>query len=181
MQTYLASLLVTPTRQVHLRLIQTNDKTSAKAIYAELLKDSSDANWSKLAKQKSLDVNGKNVGGDQGWVPPGTGDYLIGKWAYASGRNVNDMTVIAPDANGTYDVVQVLGFDPSRVVAATTLSAAKSNALSHWLGGERADLNNHVTSPDQNMLTDTRNIPVTPDLNATLPNENPTPPTTGGP
>jgi hypothetical protein len=182
LQTYLASQLVTPTRQLHLRWIQTNVKATAQADYAALLKDPSDANWNKLAKQHSLDVNTKNVGGDLGFVPHGTGDASIDYWAYDSSRKVNDIGLISPDSSGTYDVVQVIGADPSRVVDATTLKAAQSNALSHWISAQRASKANKVTNADPTMLTAPRNMPVIPNLNATLPNENPSPATTtGGP
>jgi hypothetical protein len=182
LQAYLVSQLVSPTRQLHLRSIQTNDKATAQADYAALLKDPSDANWSKLAKQHSLDVSTKNVGGDLGFVPHGTGDAAIDYWAYDSSRKVNDIGLIIPDSTGTYDVVQVIGVDPSRVVDSTTLKAAQNNALSHWLSAQQVAKTSHVTTADQTMLTATRNMPLLPDLNATLPNENPSPATTtGGP
>ncbi len=182
LQAYLSSQLVSPTRQVHIRLIQTNDTAKARQILSSLQKDPSDANWSKLAKQDSLDVTGKNVGGDQGWVPPGTGDAAVGDWAYDSSRKVNDLSGVIKDTNGTYDVVQLLGIDPSRAVDPSLLKAAQGNALSHWISGQRADPRNNVTNTDQSMLTASRNMPTVPDLNAQLPNENPSPATTtGGP
>lgn len=175
LQKYLASQLVTPARQVHLRRIETNSLGDAQRVLKQILKNPNDAQvWSTLAKQDSLDANSKNTGGDMGWMPHGTGDAAIDNWAYAPNRTVGDLT--SPplkDATGTFDVVQVLEINPSRAVDPTTLKAAQDNALSHWLEGVKADVNTHISTPDSTMLSATRNLPVVPNLNAKLPNESP--------
>jgi hypothetical protein len=172
MQAYLVSRLVSPTRQVHLRRIETN--TAAGAMKVFNLLDQKKITWNQAAKQYSLDPNTKGTGGDMGWVPPGTGDAGIELWAYAAGRKVNDITTTPiKDSSGTFDIVQILGFDPSRVVDATILQDAKANALAHWLSGQRANPSNSFSTPDSTMMGASRNLPTLPNLNATLKNENP--------
>ncbi len=171
MQTYLASLLVSPTRQVHLRRIETN--TAAQAQHVLQLINEKKITWDQAAKQYSLDPNTKGTGGDMGWVPPGTGDAGIELWAYAPGRTVNQTSPVIKDASGTFDIVQILGIDPHRAVDPTTLQDSQSNALSHWLSGQRADPRNSFSTPDQGMMNASRNLPSVPNLNATLKNENP--------
>jgi hypothetical protein len=166
--------LVSPTRQVHLRRIELSTATDAANVLKQIKATPNDATlWSTLAKQKSLDANSKDVGGDLGWVPPGTGDAALENWAYAAGRKVNDLSPVIKDSSGTFDVVQIIGIDPSHVFDATLLSDAKSNALSHWLGGRKADTANHFTTPNPDMMGATRNLPVLPNLNATLPAQTP--------
>jgi hypothetical protein len=172
MQNYLATLLVTPTLQVHLRRIETT--TAAEATKVLKLLDANKITWTAAAKQYSLDPNTKGTGGDMGWVSPGTGDAGIALWGFASGRKVNDITT-APikDSSGTFDILQVLGIDPHRTVDATTLQNAKSDALTFWLSGQRATPANHFTTPNSSMMSAPRNLPTLPNLNATLKNENP--------
>lgn len=171
MQTYLASLLVSPTRQAHVRHIETNTLAAAKKVHDALIKDPSDANWATLAKQSSLDPNSKNTGGDIGWLAPGTGDSALDNWAYTPGRKVHELSQAFKDSNGTFQVAEVVEFDNSRAVDATLLKSSQDNALNHWLSGQRADTSNHISIPVQDMLNDSRNLPVLPNLNAVLPNE----------
>jgi hypothetical protein len=180
MQTYLASLLVSPTRQVHMRRIETNSAADAKKVFNLL--NQKKLTWDQAAKQYSLDPNTKAAGGDMGWVPPGTGDAGIELWAYAPGRKVNDITTTPiKDQSGTFDIVQILGIDPSRTVDSTTLHDAQSNALTHWLSGQRANPSNVFGTPSQTMMGASRNLPTLPNLNATLKNENPQGQNTGLP
>jgi hypothetical protein len=172
MQAYLATLLVSPTRQVHLRRIETS--TAADAMKVFNLLNQQKITWTQAAKQYSLDPNTKGAGGDMGWVPPGTGDAGIELWSYDAGRKVNDITTTPiKDQAGTFDIVQVLGIDPSRVVDATILQDSQSNALTHWLSGQRANPGNSFTTPNSTMMGASRNLPTLPNLNATLKNENP--------
>jgi parvulin-like peptidyl-prolyl isomerase len=172
MQAYLATLLVSPTRQVHLRRIETS--TAADAMKVFNLLNQKKITWNQAAKQYSLDPNTKGTGGDLGWVPPGTGDAGIELWAYAAGRKVNDITTTPiKDSSGTFDILQILGIDPSRAVDATTLHDAQSNALTHWLSGQRANPSNSFGTPNSTMMSASRNLPTLPNLNATLKNENP--------
>lgn len=172
MQTYLATLLVSPTRQAHIRHIETNKLTDAQKIRDSLAKDPSDANWATQAKQNSLDPNTKNTGGDMGWIAPGTGDAALENWAYTSGRKAHELSQPFKDSNGTFQIAEVIEFDNSRPVDATLLKDAQNNALSHWLSGQRADTANHISTPVQDMLSASRNLPVLPNLNASLPNFN---------
>ncbi len=171
MQKYLASRLVSPTRQVHLRRIELSTAAQAASIRDQIVNHKGD--WTTLAAKNSLDPDTKNKGGDMGWVAPGTGDAGIEIWAYASGRTVNEISPVLKDSSGTYDVVQVLGIDPKRAVDSATLSSAQSNALNHWLSGYKVDPKHSVTTPNSTMMADARNLPVLPNLNATLPNVNP--------
>ncbi|MGO8946240.1 MAG: peptidylprolyl isomerase [Ktedonobacterales bacterium] len=172
MQAYLATLLVSPTRQVHLRRIETT--TAAGAVKVLDLLNQKKITWAEAAKEYSLDADTKDIGGDMGWVPPGTGDAGIALWAYAPGRKVNDITATPiKDSTGTFDIVQILGINPSLVVNATTLQDAQANALTYWLSGQRANPQNVFSTPDSTMMNASRNLPALPNLNATLKNENP--------
>jgi hypothetical protein len=177
MQTYLASLLKSPIRQVHLRRIETDTRAQAQHIYDLIVNHHGD--WNSLAKQYSVDVDTKNNGGDMNFVPPGTGDPGIEIWAYAPTTKVGDITVLK-DASGTFDVVQVLEVQNSRPIDPSLLSSAQSNALSHWLNGQKVAPFTHLTGPDQTLVSASRNLPVVPDLNATLPNVAPSPGTVPG-
>ncbi len=175
MQTYLAKRLVSPTRQLHLRRIETDTSASAAKIRTQLVAGKlTDAVWSDLAKKDTLDTNSKDNGGDIGWVSPGTGDGGIEYWAFTAGRKVGDLSPVIYDTSGTYDVVQVLGIDPSMAVDTATLQAAQNNALAHWLTQQRILPSSKVTSANSGMLTGPRNMPKKPDLNATLPAITPT-------
>ncbi len=175
MQTYLASTLTSPTRQVHLRRIEVDTQANAEKIRKELIAGKlTDAIWSSLAKQSSLDTNSKDIGGDMGFVPYGTGDGGIELWAYASNRKVGDLSPVIFDTSGTYDVVQVLGIDPARAIDASTLKAAQDNALPHWLNAQRVAPSVKISTANSTMLTATRNLPKKPDLNAALPAITPT-------
>jgi post-segregation antitoxin (ccd killing protein) len=187
LQKYLVAQIVSPTKQVHLRRIQTNTKADAQRVLDQISKDPNNATlWSTLAKQDSLDATTKNTGGDMGWVVNYSGDQAIDNWAYAADRKVSDLTTTPlKDASGTYDVVQVLEINPSRTVDATTLKSAQNSALTQWIAGAKAEVNTHITTPDSTMLTAARNLPILPDLNAQLPSETPPngvpgAPTTGG-
>lgn len=171
METYLKTLVTSPERQAHIRLIQSNTQKVAAGILAQIQKDPSDANWTKLAKQDSLDATSKNAGGDQGWLAFGTGDAVIEQWALDPTRKAGDLSGVIKDVNGTYDVVQVIAIDPHRALDASKVTSTQSGILDHWLGGQRNDASNHVSTANQNMMTATRNLPIVPDPNASLPQE----------
>lgn len=174
MQTYLASKIVSPTKQAHIRKIETNTAAAAQQVLAQVQKTPNDDTlWSKLAKQDSLDPNSKDTGGDAGWIFNGQGDGVVNNWALAPERKVGDLSGVIKDASGTFDVVQVLGIDPSRPVNATNLKDDQGNALQFYLDTAKALPQNHISTPDSSMESATRNIPTVPNLNAQLPNENP--------
>jgi parvulin-like peptidyl-prolyl isomerase len=175
MQAYLAAQLTSPERQVHLRHVEASTKDLANQALADLQKAkllSTSASWSDIAKKESVDTDTKDNGGDLGWVPPGHGDAGIEIWAYNPSRKVGDYAVVAT-AGGTFDVVQVLGIDPSRKVDPSLLKSTQDNALSHYLGGERVATYNTISTADSDMVSASRNLPQLPNLNATLPNYNP--------
>jgi PPIC-type PPIASE domain len=167
MQTYLQGLLKSPTRQVHLRHIEVNSQAQAQDVLNQIRKT---GDWNGLAAKYTLDVDTKKNGGDIGWVSPGTHDAGVEIWWTDPARKVNDISDPIHDASGTWDIVQVLAFDDNRVFDANQLSDAKSNILAHWLGGEKVRPDSKIDTPNNEMLTATRNMPVVPDLNATLPN-----------
>jgi hypothetical protein len=177
MQTYLAKKVVSPVQQAHLRHIETGDIQSARQAYNDLLKN---GDWNGLAKKISLDTDNKDKGGDMGWVAPWTGDAAIEQWAFAPGRKVNDISPAFKDASGTFQVVQLLGYE-TRTINETQLKASQDNALAHWLGGQKVLPDAKITTPDNDMLNASRNLPKDPDLNAQLPNFSQAPSATGGP
>jgi parvulin-like peptidyl-prolyl isomerase len=178
MQTYLASQLTSPTTQIHARHIETNDKASAQQALDKIRKDNltaTTANWSDLAKTASVDPNSKDAGGDMGWIAEGANDAGLEVWLFDPARKVGDLSA-APiaTAGGTWDIVQILGIDPSKPIEASQLQGLKDNALGHWLSGQRVAPFNKISTPDADAMQSAHNIPQTPNLNATLPDFQPT-------
>lgn len=173
MQTYLASLLVSPTRQAHIRKIEVSSQADGDKVRAKLTAENAD--WKTIAKQDSLDANTKTTGGDAGFVAPGLGDAGLEIWIFDPARKVNDLSPVLKDASGTFDVVQILGFDDKHPVDAKLLTDAKNNALAHFLDGQRVAPTNTLTTPNQDMLNAPRNLPVFPNLNFQFPSASPTP------
>jgi hypothetical protein len=183
MTTYLTSLLASPAPQVHIRKLQLDTRQNAAKWLATLKAKNTDSEWSTLAKQVSLDATSKNVGGDSGWIFRGGTDGAIENWLFGPNGQprvkVHDLSPVIKDVSGTYDIVEVLDIDLSRAVDPSQLSAAKADALDHWLGGQRANPAYTIGTPSADMLSANRNLPKTPNLNATLPNFSPTPPAGG--
>lgn len=173
MSAYLSSIMTSPTRQLHLRRIELQTASDAAKELALLKKGGTGHDWATLAKKDSQDAQTKNIGGDMGWVFRGGADGAIEAWAFGSGRKVNDISPVIKDVSGTFDVVQILGVDPSRAVDPTQLSSAKSDALDHYLNAAHVLPGVSISTPDSTMLSASRNMPVAPNLNATLPSENP--------
>ncbi|HST90040.1 MAG TPA: peptidylprolyl isomerase [Ktedonobacterales bacterium] len=173
MQTYLASLLVSPTRQAHIRKIEVSSQADGNSVRAKLT--AKNADWKTIAKQDSLDANTKTTGGDAGFVAAGLSDAGLELWIFDPARKVNEISPVLKDASGTFDVVQILGFDNKHPVDAKLLADAKNNALSHFLDGQRVATTNTLTTPNQDMMNATRNLPVFPDLNFQFPAASPTP------
>jgi len=167
MQAYLQAQVVSPLRQAHIRRIQVSTAALAAKLRDQLAKGT--ATWEALAKQDSLDTDSKNTGGDAGWITPWTGDAGLTNWIFANGRQVNEISPVIKDATGTFDLIEVIAFDPSRVLDESLLKAAQSNALAHWFSGRRSDPVNHISTPNSTMMQDSRNLPVVPNLKVTLP------------
>jgi hypothetical protein len=185
MTTYLTSLLVSPAPQVHIRKLQLDTQKNAAKWLATLKAKNTDAEWSTLAKQVSLDATSKDVGGDSGWIFRGGTDGAIENWLFGlNGQprvKVHELSPVIKDVSGTYDIVEALEIDPSRAVDPSQLSAAMTDALDHWLAGQRANPAYTIGTPNPDMMSASRNLPVMPDLNAALPNFNSTPtPSLGG-
>lgn len=163
MQTYLASLIKSPTYQVHVRSITASTQAAAQQILNQLKKG---ADFGSLAKQKSVDASTASSGGDLGWQARGqlaqtdqTG--VIDNWLFSPARYVGEISPVL-DENGAYHIVQIVGIDPSRALDQATLQSLQTNALSSWLFEQRALPNMNITPVDQNKLTDASNMP--PDL-----------------
>lgn len=171
MQNYQASLITSPTYQVDARGITLATQKDAQNILNQL---KGGADFSTLAKQKSVDSNTKTKGGDFGWLA--RGEYtlknaenvsaVVDNWLFDPSRKVNDLSPILKE-NGTFHVVQITAIDPNRQLDQTSLNALKGNAVQGWLWSQRALSSTNITSIDQNMLTDTNNMP--PNLPAAAP------------
>jgi hypothetical protein len=172
MSDFLTGRIVSPGLQLHLRRIELDKKDVAAKLHAQLVKDPSDKDWSTLAKQNSLDVNSKDIGGDMGWIFRGNTDQNIEAWAFGPDQEVGAISPVIQDISGTYNIVQIVEINPSRAVDPSLLSAAQGNALDHYLTGQRHVPGSHVSNANTDMLVDTRNQPVVPDLNAKLPSFN---------
>lgn len=169
-QNYLATQVVSPTRQIHARSMTIATQADANTVLQKL---KSGGDFAALAKSKSVDNSTNTKGGDLGWIA--RGQYLqtdqsaiVEDWLFDSARHVNELSPVIKE-NGAFRIVQVLGIDPSRVVDANTLSTLKSNALQNWLTIQRAQPGVNISDIDQNKLLDPGNLPS--DLPAGAPSE----------
>jgi parvulin-like peptidyl-prolyl isomerase len=175
MQTYLSSLVTSPTYQVLVRAMTISTQGDAEKVLQQL---KSGADFGKLAKDKSVDNNSNSKGGDLGWLA--RGQYiqneasglsgLIDNWIFDPARKVNELSPILTE-NGTYHIVQIMGIDPARDVDATTLKSLKDNALTNWLQEQRAMPGVKITPVDQDKLLDASNMP--PGLPSSAPSTQP--------
>jgi parvulin-like peptidyl-prolyl isomerase len=171
MQNYQSSQITSPARQVHARQIETNDKASAQAALDKIRKDkltATDANWNDLAKTTSVDPNSKDAGGDMGWIAEGSNDAGLELWLFDPARKAGDLSGPIGSAGGTYSVIQFLGAE-QKSIDDSQLQGLKTNALNHWLSGQRVATFNKISTPDADAMQASRNLPKTPDLNAQLP------------
>lgn len=163
MQNYLAAQIKSPAYQVEARAITSSTQQDAQSILTQLQHG---ADFATLAKQKSVDQNTKNKGGDLGWMAQGqyTNNYganisaVVDNWLFAPGRKVNELSPILKE-NGTWHIVQITATSPSRPIAKSTLQSLQSNALTAWLLSQEALPSAKITSINQTMLTDTNNMP----------------------
>jgi parvulin-like peptidyl-prolyl isomerase len=182
MQSYLASQFASPAKQVHARQIETNDKASAQQALDKIRKDNltaTSASWNDVAKTVSIDPNSKDAGGDMGWIAEGTNDAGLEIWLFDPNRKVGDLSGPIGSAGGAYSVIQVLGIE-QKPIDDSQLQGLKDNALSHWLSGQRVAPYNKISTPDSDAMQASRNLPQTPDLNAQLPDFNPSVNNNGG-
>lgn len=161
MQTYTTSLVTSPTYQVLARRITASTSADANNLLKQL---KGGADFGKLAKSKSVDTVTNAKGGDLGWLA--RGQYIqtyaantsgkVENWIFDPSRKLNELSPVISE-NGSYDIVQVLGIDPSRAVDSATLKSLKDNALNSWLWSKKA--NATITPIDQNKIADPTNIP----------------------
>lgn len=164
MQTYLAAHTTSPTYQVLVRAMVLSSKSDADKILKQLQQGKAD--FGTIAKQKSLDTNSKDKGGDLGWLARGqyTMDVAqkvsgtVDNWIFDPARSLNELSPVLSE-NGTYHIVQIMGVDPSRAVDPAKLQDLKTNALTLWTLSQRALSGASVTPADQNMLLDANNMP----------------------
>ncbi len=171
MQTYVTSLVTSPTYQVLARGITASTQADAKNLLKQL---KSGTDFGKLAKSKSVDSQTNSKGGDFGWLA--RGQYIqtyatntsgvVENWIFDPSRKLNELSPVISE-NGTFHIIQILGIDPSRDVDSATLTSLKANALNNWLVAKKA--NATITPIDQNKISDTANIP--PGLPASAPGQ----------
>jgi hypothetical protein len=161
LQTYQASLITSPARQVKARIITVATPADAQDILKKL---KAKADFAALAKEKSVDTATKSNGGDLGWLA--RGQYIkqyngnmkatIDNWLFDPARKAGE---ISPDLseNGTEHIVQIEAIDPSRAIDDATLQTLKGNALIAWLLEQKEHYT--ITTPDQEMLADPANMP----------------------
>jgi len=170
MQTYLASLEVSPTYQVLVRTMTLQTPAIANQVMADLQKGQ---DFATLAGKYSQDTNTKTKGGQLGWLARGQyanqeDNAIVENWMFDPRRTINELSPILNE-NGSPHIVQIMGIDPSRAVDATTLQTLKTNALPDWLLEQQALPTTKITSVDQNKLTDAMNLPPSSILPAAAP------------
>jgi parvulin-like peptidyl-prolyl isomerase len=175
MQTYLASQVVSPAYQVLARSMTIDTMANATKILQQLQHG---ADFATLAKQKSQDTSTAKSGGSLGWLA--RGQYaqseqtaVVDNWLFNPSRTVNELSPVLVE-NGTYRIVQIQKIDPSRPIAASTLNALKTNALTNWLLEIKSLPATKITPVDQNKLLDANNLPPTSVLPSGAPATTPT-------
>src|SRR5205085_12273550 len=126
----------------HARSMTIDTKAHAQTILKQLQADNA-SNFAALAKKNSQDSSTSSNGGDLGWLVRGQyaqseGSAIVDNWLFDPHRYVSEISPILQE-NGTFRIVQILTIDPSRAIDASTLSSAKTNALSNWLLEVRAE------------------------------------------
>ena len=172
MQTYLSSLMVSPTYQVLFRTMTLSTMSQAQSILKQLMHG---GNFAKLAKANSVDASTSGSGGYMDWQSRGQYAYseqsaVVENWLFDPSRKLNEISPVLTE-NGAYHIVQILNIDPARPVDKSQLQSLKTNALSNWLLTRRALPGANITPVDQNKLLDPMNLP--PDLPAGAPSGQP--------
>ena len=162
MQTYQASLVKTPARQVDARAITFATTADAQKYLKQI---QAGANFATIAKAQSVDSNTKTKGGELGWLT--NGQYMLNNgsnigstiddWIMAPTRTPNELSPVLSE-NGTYHIIQIETIDPARAVDTTTLNALKQNALKYWVAEQKSH-GAKVSEPDSTILLNTTNMP----------------------
>lgn len=160
MQTYLASLVVSPAYQVLARTMTIQTLPLANQVLKDL---KSGQDFGKLAKKYSQDPNTNNQGGYIGWLVRGQyanqeDNGVVENWIFDPARTLNQISPVLTE-NGSYHILQILGFDPSRAIDSSVLQTLKTNALQDWLLSQQALPGTKITPIDQNKLIDPMNLP----------------------
>ena len=163
MQSYLATQISSPARQVKAEAITLSTTKDADTILNQL---KSGSDFATLAKAKSVDSATKSLGGELGWLAKGQyiKDYssntsgTVDNWLSDPSRQANDLSPVLLD-NGTYHIVKIEQVDPARPIAASKLSDLQNNALTAWLQSQRALPGVKIDPVDQNKLLDPMNMP----------------------
>lgn len=179
MQTYLASLIVSPAYQVLARTMTIDTMANAQKVLKQLQQG---GDFAKIAAAKSVDSGTASKGGSLGWLARGQyaqteQSAVVDNWLFDPSRKLNEISPVLIE-NGAYHIVQILNIDPARPIDKATLQTLQSNALTDWLLIQRALPGVKITSIDQNKLTDPLNLP--PDLPAGAPGQAPGLPQPGG-
>jgi len=179
MQSYLASLIVSPTYQVLARTMTIDTLSDAQKILYQL---NHGGDFAKIAVAKSVDTGTASKGGSLGWLARGQyaeteQSAVVENWLFDPARRLNEISPILTE-NGAYHIVQILNVDPARPLDQTTLQTLRGNALNDWLLIQRAILGSKITPVDQTKLLDPQNLP--PNLPAGAPGQAPGLPQPGG-
>jgi parvulin-like peptidyl-prolyl isomerase len=162
-QAYMSTQVTSPSYQVLGRQIVVQTQAKANQVLQDLQKGQ---DFGALAKTFSQDTNTNTKGGSLGWLTRYqyidaaglNGPSVVENWLFDPSRHLNDLSPVL-FGNGSYYIVQLMNVDPSRAVDATLLKSLQANALVDWLQDRSALPNQHISSPDQNMMFDTNNLP----------------------
>lgn len=158
MDTYLQSLVTSPTLQIDAQQMLFDNQQNAKNDLAKMT--SGKAKWEDLVKSDSIDTNTRTKLGDLGWFANGQQDQELEKYAFDPQRKVGDMSGVIKEVGGQFVLLRIVGIDKARVLDSGTVSSLKSNALSHYLTGARNDAN--IPPYNQDMFNSANNVPQSP-------------------
>jgi parvulin-like peptidyl-prolyl isomerase len=177
MQTYLAEQITSPAYQVKASLIQVATEKDAQDILTQLKQPNAD--FAKLAKEKSTSDATKEKGGDLDWMARGqftqlyasNSQSIVDNWLFDPARKLNELSAPIYEG-GVYKVLKITGIEQSREIPKDTLDTLKKYSLEHWLMQQKALPGIKITDIDQGMMLDESNMP--PDLPESAPSTNPT-------
>jgi parvulin-like peptidyl-prolyl isomerase len=166
MNSYLSTLITSPTRQVKARAITLSTPQDAQNVLNQLKKGT---DFATLAKNQSVDTNTKSNGGELGWLvrwqytvnnsSNTRGSGAIDNWLFDPARKVGDLSPVLTES-GTYHIAQIEAIDPSRKVdnpqILTTLKADDTPLIA-WLNSQ--EVTAHFTPANATMEFDPSNMP----------------------